>query len=448
MALLARDVHLHMRSVGTWVDWDNTCDGFKAGDPDREVTAIAVGWQSTMAALREAKELGCELFITHEPTFYSHMDDDPEWLETQAARDKMAWLRETGMVVYRCHDVWDRFPGRGVLDAWAAFLGLEPACARDTYHSVHPVPSTTVRELLHRTMRVVEPLGEQDVHLIGEKWRMVSRLGIGTGAITNVREMLRLGADCLLVTNDGINTWREGCWARDMGIPMIVVDHRTAEIPGIRELAAYVGEQFGVPTRRVGEICSYEILASSMRRDEAVRMRRDTLDDLPEVTVPANFALRPMADDERWAYLQVMNRSNMAGEADKAWFERTFTSDPAYDPAHLQLIWKDDQPVAAAGAWHDTLDGEPWGMIHWVGVDLRERGRGLGKAVTAAALAVLRERGYRRAFLGTNAWRLPAIAAYRRLGFEPWPHDPAIPAAGGQELWDRIEHDLEVWRGD
>jgi len=301
MTILARDVHAHMRSVGTWVDWEDTCDGFKAGEPDREVTAIAVGWQSTMAALRQAEERGCELFITHEPTFYSHMDDDPAWLATQAARDKAEWLRERGMVVYRCHDVWDRYPERGVLDAWAAFLGLDDAVECDTYHSVHPVPSTTARELAHRLSWQLEPLGEQDVHIIGEKWRMVSQLGIGTGAITNVRELVRLGADCLLVTNDGINTWREGCWARDMGIPMIVVDHRVAEMPGVRELAAYLGEQFGLPTHCVGSTCSYEILASSRNRDVSVRMRRDSLDNLPQAVLPPGYTLRPMADDERWA---------------------------------------------------------------------------------------------------------------------------------------------------
>ena len=172
-----------------------------------------------------------------------------------------------------------------------------------------------------------------------------------------------------------------------------------------------------------------------------------TLDDLPEVILPTGYTLRPMADDERWAYVQVMNRSNMAGEADDAWFERTFAADTAYEPAYLQLVWKGEQPVAAAGAWHDTIDDELWGMIHWVGVDRDERGKGLGKAVTAAALRVLRERGFTRAFLGTHDWRLPAIAAYRRLGLEPWPHDPPTQQAAGQDAWDRIMQSMRAWRG-
>jgi ribosomal protein S18 acetylase RimI-like enzyme len=306
---------------------------------------------------------------------------------------------------------------------------------------------TTAWELADRVLAQLAPLGQQDIHVFGPKWRMVSRLGLGTGAITQVREMLALGADCLLVTDDGIATWREGAWAQDAGVPLIVVNHAVAELPGIRGLAQHLRERFlDVPVTLVAEACGYEILANERQRDDGVRMRRDTLDDLPPVVVPKGYSLRPMAADEAWAYVQVMNRSNLGGRGDAGWFERTYASDPAYDSSFLQLIWRGDRPVAAAGAWHNTLDGEPWGMIHWVGVDQDARGRGLGKAVTLAALHRLRERGFERAFLGTHAWRLPAIAAYLSLGFRPWPCDPPIVYVGGQARWDQIARDLDTWR--
>ena len=146
--------------------------------------------------------------------------------------------------------------------------------------------------------------------------------------------------------------------------------------------------------------------------------------------------------------MQVLNNATHAGKADLEGFNRIFGDDPAYDPAYLQLIWRGDQPVAAAGAWHDTVDGEPWGMIHWVGVDLHHRRQGLGKAVVSAALRVLQDRGFHKAFLGTQAWRLPAIAAYLRLGFEPWPHDPPTKQAAGRDAWDRIMRDMRAWRSD
>jgi len=60
--------------VGTWVDWEAgaTCDGFKYGGPDTQIRGIAVAWQSSLPALRQAHELGCNLFITHEPTLRAH----------------------------------------------------------------------------------------------------------------------------------------------------------------------------------------------------------------------------------------------------------------------------------------------------------------------------------------------------------------------------------------
>jgi mycothiol synthase len=280
------------------------------------------------------------------------------------------------------------------------------------------------------------------VQLVGTKWQMVHRLAVGTGAITNVRRMVALGADIVLATDDGTTLWRDAAWMADLGVPMIVLNHTTAEIPGMRCLASYLEALFpGVPVHFVGATCGYEILATERSRDTGIRMRRDDLENLPPIQVAKGYELRPLRSGEEWAYVQVMNKSNFAGEVDRAWFDRTFANDAEYDPAYLQLIWKGDQPVAAATAWHNQIEGEPWGMIHWVGADWEERGKGLGKSVTLAALHKLRERGLERAMLDTGDWRLPAVAAYLGLGFKPWPTEKAP-----QAVWDQVLADLEAWR--
>ncbi|MBM3189514.1 MAG: GNAT family N-acetyltransferase [Chloroflexi bacterium] len=443
MTLRARDIHEHLCAVGPWVDWERTCDGFKHGDPDTEVRGIAVGWQSLQSALQEAADRGCNLFITHEPTFYSHMDDDEAWKRTEPGLRKAHFLDETGMVVYRCHDVWDVYPELGIVDAWSAFLDLGAPVKRMRYYNLHEVPATTAWELTHRVAQRVAELGEQSAHILGCKWQMVRRLAVGTGAITNVRAMVEMGADVVLATDDGLSYWRDGAWAADAGIPVIVVNHMTAEIPGLRRLAEYLSGQFPeVPVAFVGPTCSYEIYATQRSREIPIRMRLDSLKDLPPVDLPADYELRSMRADETWAYRAVMNRSTHAGEADEAWFRRAFSDDPAYDPSYLQIIWRGDRPVAVAGAWHEEIDGEPWGVVHWVGVDRDERGKGLGKVIVLAALRRLRERGFDRAMLGTQDWRMPAIATYQRLGFRPWPDERAT-----QAVWDRVLADLEAWRG-
>lgn len=47
----------HMRQMGTWVDWDQTVDTFKAGDPQTEVRGIAVSWMSSLWARMPALPL-------------------------------------------------------------------------------------------------------------------------------------------------------------------------------------------------------------------------------------------------------------------------------------------------------------------------------------------------------------------------------------------------------
>jgi len=434
------------------VEWDQgTCDGFKHGDPETRITGIAVTWQALQSTLEEAHARGHNLVITHEPTFYSHMDDDT-MRATPPARLKAEFLDRTGMVVYRCHDLWDIYPEIGVVDSWSAFLRLGEPIARERYYNLHAVPETTAWELVERIARRLASLQQQAVLFVGTQWQMVHRLAVGTGAITNVHRMVEMGADIVLATDDGTTLWRDAAWMADLGVPLMMVNHTTAEIPGIRNLAAYLAQRFpDVPCEFLGPTCGYQILATERSRDTAIRMRRDDLEHLPPVAMPEGYALRPMAADEAWAYLEVMNSSNYSGEAGQAWFDRTFASDPEYDPAHLQIIWKGDRPVAAAAAWHTTVtsgtadgsaaDDGRWGMIHWVGVSDADRGAGLGKAVTLAALHRLRCRGFTRAMLDTNAWRLPAVAAYMRLRFRPWPTDRAP-----QQVWDRVLADLAAWR--
>jgi putative NIF3 family GTP cyclohydrolase 1 type 2 len=445
MTLTAAHVAEHFRAVGTWVDWSGrTCDGFKAGDPATPVTGIAVAWQSSQAALEEAQAQGCDLFITHEPTFYSHMDDDRAWQETLPAQRKRAWFERSGMVVYRCHDVWDVFPRLGIVDSWSEYLGLGEPVARAKYYNLHEVPATTVWELAQRLGTRLAPLGQQAVQLIGKKWQMVRRLAVGTGAITGVRQMVELGADVVLGTDDGITLWRDGAWMADLGLPLLIVNHMTAEIPGLRNLADYLRAQFpGVKVAFVGPTCSYEIYATERMRDTPIRMRRDDLEHLPPLALPEGYECRPMQADESWAYQEVMNLSNYYGDCDAAWFTRTFSQDPQYDPAFLQLIWKGERPVAAATAWHIEIEGERWGMIHWVGASNTERGKGLGKMATLAALHTLRARGFTHAMLDTAVWRLPAVAAYLGLGFRPWP-----TAQAPQAVWEQVLADLATWRGE
>lgn len=233
-----------MRSIGTWVDWENSCDRFIAGDPQTEVSGIAVVWQSRWSALREAFERGCNLVVTHEPTFYAHSDAEPGLLAQEPAATKRRFIEETGLVIYRCHDVWDRMPRIGIVDSWAAFLGLKHRTASDEFHAVFESPVATLGQLAEYVACATAALGQPVVEMAGDPNAQITRVGTGCGAITDFLKMSELGADAIIATDDGFHYWGGGSWALDAGVGVVVVNHCVAEEPGIRELAAYVGDQF------------------------------------------------------------------------------------------------------------------------------------------------------------------------------------------------------------
>ena len=69
-------------------------------------------------------------------------------------------------------------------------------------------------------------------------------MAVGTGAICNLPDMLALGADAALMTEDGMRYWNTGIWAMDAGVPLLIVNHATAEIPGMQALARYLSELY------------------------------------------------------------------------------------------------------------------------------------------------------------------------------------------------------------
>lgn len=257
----AIELHEHMTSIGTWVDWNHTCDRFIMGDPIAEVRGIAVGWQARTAALRRAVSIGCNLFVTHEPVFYGHTDSDESVFSAPHAIAKRRFIEENGLVIYRCHDVWDRMPEVGIVDSWANHLGLTDRVASDSYHSVYQSPARSLRELAAYVAARTRNLGQDSVEMVGDPDARMSTVAIGCGAITHYETMVGLGADAIIGTDDGMSYWGGGEWALDGEVPLVIVNHATAEEPGILNLAGYIRKVFaGADVEHIAQGCVYRTL--------------------------------------------------------------------------------------------------------------------------------------------------------------------------------------------
>lgn len=78
--------------------------------------------------------------------------------------------------------------------------------------------------------------------LIGRGDKKIKRMVVGTGAISRLPDMFEVGAELILATDDGIHSTYCGLWSLDLDVPVLVVNHATAELPGMMALADYIQE--------------------------------------------------------------------------------------------------------------------------------------------------------------------------------------------------------------
>jgi len=239
----ASDFLAHCRHVAHWVNWDKTCDQFMAGDPDAEVRGIAVTWLATNNRLREAAERGLNFVIAHEGAFYPQYANTPSGDRHHA--EKRQLVEERGITLLRCHDTWDRMPDVGIPDAWAQFLGFETEPRPvGSFYRICLVGDLTLEQLARCVLERTRGLGQEALRIVGEPSTRASRMAVGTGAITRLAEMHELRPDVILATDDGISTTASGLWSSDLGIPLIVVNHATTELPGMMAMVGYIEKRF------------------------------------------------------------------------------------------------------------------------------------------------------------------------------------------------------------
>jgi mycothiol synthase len=157
---------------------------------------------------------------------------------------------------------------------------------------------------------------------------------------------------------------------------------------------------------------------------------------LAKLTVPAGAmappgvsirAFRPGADEEAW--LAVNGRAFAHHPEQGSWGMRDLLlreAEPWFDPDGFLLAeregrlagfhWTKVHPAGGA-------DGGPIGEVYVVGVDPGEQGGGLGRALTLAGLAYLRERGLAEVMLYVDEDNTAAVRMYAALGFSRWSTD-------------------------
>ena len=226
------------------VEWKkDTVDTFKAGNPDTQVTGVAVTMMATMDVLQRASAKGLNFVITHEPTFYAHLDTPEGIPESDAVwAEKRAFIEKHGMVVWRFHDHWHMRKPDGIEAGNVHALGWEKFQRADNQY-LFVLPETTVKELARQ---VSQKLGSSVVRVVGDPDLKVTKVGFSPGEAGSQREIHALEQDDVQVLLVGeTREWETVEYAADAVSEgrkkaLIVIGHIPSEQPGMEECARWL----------------------------------------------------------------------------------------------------------------------------------------------------------------------------------------------------------------
>jgi len=226
----------------------NTVDTYKSGDPSCPVTGIVTTFLASHAVIRRAIEIGANLIITHEPTFYSH-SDEVNWLAGDPVYEaKRQLLEEHRITVWRFHDYWHSHRPDGVLTGVNKRLGWEKYTEPEARSfPVYNLPTTSVHDL---AVYLKAKLGAQIVRVVGDAEMNCRRVALAVGASGGRRQIQFLGQENVdaLVAGE-VNEWETVEYVRDANaqgrkLALILVGHVNSEEPGMEYLVEWLRERF------------------------------------------------------------------------------------------------------------------------------------------------------------------------------------------------------------
>ena len=242
--LTARQV-LERITANMGVPWSvQTVDTFKDGDADTPVTGIAVTMMATLDVLQRAAAAGANLIISHEPTFYGHLDQlEPlEKANDAITAAKRAFIRDHKLVVLRMHDHWHRRRPDGIATGMTRALGWEQY-RRPESEFLFTMPSTTVNDL---AVSIRKRLESPTLRVVGDPQMRITQVALAPGAAgfpAHVQALRRQDVEVLVIGE--AHEWETVEYVADAVAAgqrkaLIIVGHIPSEQAGMQEFARWL----------------------------------------------------------------------------------------------------------------------------------------------------------------------------------------------------------------
>jgi len=219
---------------GPW--GDATVDTFKAGNPDTEVTGVAVTFMASLDVLRRAAAAGRNFVITHEPTFYNHLDKTAALEGDKVLAEKLAFIEKHGMVVWRFHDHCHSHRPDLINEGMARKLGWQKFLRPDDGPAVFDLPEATLQSM---AAELKAKLGASVVRVVGKPEMKVRRVAMLPGAGGSAKQIAMLQRDDVDVVMAGeVPEWETVEYVRDAvaagkAKALVLLGHANSEEAGM-----------------------------------------------------------------------------------------------------------------------------------------------------------------------------------------------------------------------
>ena len=143
-------------------------------------------------------------------------------------------------------------------------------------------------------------------------------------------------------------------------------------------------------------------------------------DYLPRrVELPAGFTIvsYQRGYEKEWAKLEYAIGDFDSLEAAEKYYVETYLQYPERIPNILFLLNAEHEIVGSCIAWQDLQGAKSVSSLHWLVVQERYQGIGLGRALCMAVMNIYAEREALPVYIHTQPWSWKAILLYVSLGF-------------------------------
>lgn len=139
-----------------------------------------------------------------------------------------------------------------------------------------------------------------------------------------------------------------------------------------------------------------------------------------EIILPEGFSFVSYKKgyEKAWAELEFSVGDFKSLEEAEDYFVKTYTQDQNLLSNILFLLNEEQSVIGSCIAWKDKRNNSDVSSLHWLIVDEKYHGMGLGKALCCEVMNIFDEQGQLPVYIHTQPWSWKAIFLYLSLGFK------------------------------